>query len=52
MESAHLNALLDSDVLLDFLDGHAPATEKRSELAIVRDLISDGGDGRRANTAG
>ena len=28
MESAYLNALLDSDILLDFLDGHAPAARE------------------------
>jgi predicted nucleic acid-binding protein len=28
VESAKLNALLDSDILLDFLDGHPPAAEE------------------------
>lgn len=28
MESAELNALLDSDILLDFLDGHAAAARE------------------------
>ena len=28
MESAKLNALLDSDILLDFLDGHAAAARE------------------------
>ena len=34
MESSTLNALIDSDVLLDFLDGHAAAAQ---EIARYRD---------------
>jgi hypothetical protein len=49
-----LNALLDSDVLLDFLDGHAPAAREiaRYRECCIRHHFLDGGDGRRANTSG
>ncbi len=37
MESAELKALLDSDILLDFLDGHAAAAR---ELRVIANVAS------------
>jgi hypothetical protein len=36
MAATELNALIDSDVLLDFLDGHAPAREIPAIVRMLR----------------